>query len=103
MDICFTFQNSFSLALVLCLVLCQLGASTSVSTAAAASPKMVCYFTNWSQYRPDKGKYKPENVDAHLCTHLIYAFSILNHRNELVTYEWNDDVLYKSFNALKNK
>ncbi|XP_070965110.1 acidic mammalian chitinase-like [Oncorhynchus clarkii lewisi] len=87
----------------LCLVLCQFGASTSVSTAAAASPKMVCYFTNWSQYRPDKGKYKPENVDAHLCTHLIYAFSILNHRNELVTYEWNDDVLYKSFNALKTK
>ncbi|CAB1315311.1 unnamed protein product [Coregonus sp. 'balchen'] len=87
----------------LCLVLCQLGASNSVSTAAAASPKMVCYFTNWSQYRPDKGKYKPENVDPHLCTHLIYAFSIINSRNELVTYEWNDDVLYKSFNALKNK
>uniref|UniRef100_A0A4W5QWK3 chitinase n=1 Tax=Hucho hucho TaxID=62062 RepID=A0A4W5QWK3_9TELE len=80
-----------------------LGASTSVSTTAAASPKMVCYFTNWSQYRPDKGKYKPENVDPHLCTHLIYAFSIINSRNELVTYEWNDDVLYKSFNALKTK
>uniref|UniRef100_A0A4W5QGB9 chitinase n=1 Tax=Hucho hucho TaxID=62062 RepID=A0A4W5QGB9_9TELE len=87
----------------LCLVLCQLDASTSVSTTAAASPKMVCYFTNWSQYRPDKGKYKPENVDPHLCTHLIYAFSIINSRNELVTYEWNDDVLYKSFNALKTK
>ncbi|KAK7880269.1 hypothetical protein WMY93_030636 [Mugilogobius chulae] len=77
----------------LCLVLCQLGTAT----------EMVCYFTNWSQYRPGEGKYLPQDVDPFLCTHLIYAFSIINHNNELVTYEWNDDVLYKSFNALKTK
>jgi len=40
-------------------------------------------------------------VDPHLCTHLIYAFSIINYANELVTYEWNDETLYKSFNGLK--
>ncbi|XP_055016532.1 acidic mammalian chitinase-like [Boleophthalmus pectinirostris] len=77
----------------LCLVLCQLGSATD----------MVCYFTNWSQYRPGEGKFLPQNVDPFLCTHLIYAFSVINHANELVTYEWNDDVLYKAFNALKNK
>ncbi|XP_052396005.1 acidic mammalian chitinase-like isoform X2 [Carassius gibelio] len=65
--------------------------------------QLACYFTNWSQYRPDAGKYLPENVDPHLCTHLIYAFSIINQANELVTYEWNDDTLYKSFNGLKEK
>uniref|UniRef100_A0A3B5AYI1 Acidic mammalian chitinase n=1 Tax=Stegastes partitus TaxID=144197 RepID=A0A3B5AYI1_9TELE len=64
---------------------------------------MVCYFTNWSQYRPGQGKFMPQNVDPFLCTHLIYAFSIINYANELVTYEWNDDVLYKSFNDLKTK
>ncbi|TNN73529.1 Acidic mammalian chitinase [Liparis tanakae] len=42
-------------------------------------------------------------ADPNLCTHLIYAFSIINPSNELVTYEWNDDVLYKSFNALKTR
>uniref|UniRef100_A0A6Q2WYT4 chitinase n=1 Tax=Esox lucius TaxID=8010 RepID=A0A6Q2WYT4_ESOLU len=72
-------------------------------TLSACMCQMVCYFTNWSQYRPDKGKYKPENVDPQLCTHLIYAFSIINSRNELVTYEWNDEDLYKSFNNLKTK
>uniref|UniRef100_A0A671LM01 Acidic mammalian chitinase n=1 Tax=Sinocyclocheilus anshuiensis TaxID=1608454 RepID=A0A671LM01_9TELE len=68
----------------------------------AFSMEMGCYFTNWSQYRPGIGKYTPANVDPFLCTHLIYAFSIINQNNELVTYEWNDDVLYKAFNDLKN-
>lgn len=43
----------------------------------------------------------PANVDPFLCTHLIYAFSIINYASELVTYEWNDETLYQSFNALK--
>ncbi|KAJ4934728.1 hypothetical protein JOQ06_007511 [Pogonophryne albipinna] len=43
----------------------------------------------------------PQNVDPNLCTHLIYAFSGINNANELVTIEWNDDQLYKSFNGLK--
>ncbi|KAL7837324.1 hypothetical protein SRHO_G00270350 [Serrasalmus rhombeus] len=64
---------------------------------------MVCYFTNWSQYRPGVGKYMPSNVDPFLCTHLIYAFAMVNHANELVTYEWNDETLYQAFNALKNR
>uniref|UniRef100_A0AAY4E946 Acidic mammalian chitinase n=1 Tax=Denticeps clupeoides TaxID=299321 RepID=A0AAY4E946_9TELE len=63
--------------------------------------QLICYFTNWSQYRPESGKFLPENVDPHLCTHLIYAFSIINSDNELTTVEWNDETLYKSFNDLK--
>ncbi|XP_058488480.1 acidic mammalian chitinase-like [Solea solea] len=77
----------------LCLVMCQL----------ATASQMACYFTNWSQYRPGTGKYTPQNVDPFLCTHLIYAFSIINNNNELVTYEWNDETLYKAFNGLKSK
>uniref|UniRef100_A0AAY4C7R6 Acidic mammalian chitinase n=1 Tax=Denticeps clupeoides TaxID=299321 RepID=A0AAY4C7R6_9TELE len=61
-----------------------------------------CYFTNWSQYRPGDGKYTPANVDPFLCTHLFYAFAMINSANELVTYEWNDEVLYQAFNSLKN-
>ncbi len=68
----------------------------------AFSMEMGCYFTNWSQYRPGTGKYTPANVDPFLCTHLFYAFAMINHANELITYEWNDETLYKAFNELKN-
>uniref|UniRef100_A0A4W4EP37 chitinase n=1 Tax=Electrophorus electricus TaxID=8005 RepID=A0A4W4EP37_ELEEL len=68
-----------------------------------AASQLICYFTNWSQYRPNDGKYLPDNIDPFLCTHLIYAFSIINNANELSTYEWNDETLYKSFNGLKQR
>ncbi|KAG1939626.1 chitotriosidase-1 [Pimephales promelas] len=69
----------------------------------AFTMEMGCYFTNWSQYRPGIGKYTPANVDPFLCTHLLYAFAMINHANELITYEWNDETLYKAFNELKNR
>ncbi|XP_069560279.1 LOW QUALITY PROTEIN: acidic mammalian chitinase-like [Brachyistius frenatus] len=68
-----------------------------------SSTKLVCYFTNWSQYRLGAGTYLPSDVDPNLCTHLIYAFSIISPSNELSTYKWNDEVLYKSFNDLKHR
>ncbi|KTG03742.1 hypothetical protein cypCar_00014968, partial [Cyprinus carpio] len=65
--------------------------------------RLVCYFTNWSQYRAGTAKYLPENVDPNLCTHLIYAFAIVNYANNIASSEWNDVTLYSTFNALKNR
>ncbi|XP_048408855.1 acidic mammalian chitinase-like [Stegostoma tigrinum] len=65
-----------------------------------SSYKLVCYYTNWAQYRPEGGKFFPENIDPCLCTHLIYAFGSLAN-NELTTYEWNDEPMFKRFNDLK--
>ncbi|XP_078054039.1 acidic mammalian chitinase-like [Mustelus asterias] len=64
--------------------------------------RLVCYFTNWSQYRPGAGKFLPENVDPCLCTHVIYSFAGMKH-NQITTTEVNDVKLYHSFNSLKNK
>ncbi|KAK3086618.1 hypothetical protein FSP39_021076 [Pinctada imbricata] len=49
----------------------------------------MCYYTNWSQYRVGDGKFLPEDIDAFLCTHIMYAFAKLN-GNSLTNYEWND-------------
>ncbi|NWS78732.1 CHIA chitinase, partial [Crotophaga sulcirostris] len=70
--------------------------------SAGSAYVLSCYFTNWAQYRPGPGKFMPDNIDPCLCDHLIYAFAGMNN-NEITTYEWNDETLYKSFNGLKNQ
>ncbi|XP_003784078.1 acidic mammalian chitinase isoform X1 [Otolemur garnettii] len=64
--------------------------------------QLVCYFTNWAQYRPGLGRFKPDDIDPCLCTHLIYAFAGMQN-NEITTIEWDDVTLYQAFNGLKNK
>uniref|UniRef100_A0A671EIT1 Chitotriosidase-1 n=1 Tax=Rhinolophus ferrumequinum TaxID=59479 RepID=A0A671EIT1_RHIFE len=66
-----------------------------------SATKLVCYFTNWAQYRAGAARFLPGNVNPHLCTHLIYAFAGMNNHH-LSTIEWNDEQLYKEFNGLKN-
>jgi chitinase len=53
-------------------------------------PAVVCYYTNWAQYRNGPGRFYPENIDPNLCTHIIYAFAQLNN-GVIAAYEWNDE------------
>ncbi|XP_008575859.1 PREDICTED: chitotriosidase-1 isoform X1 [Galeopterus variegatus] len=62
--------------------------------------KLVCYFSNWAQYREGVARFLPRDVDASLCTHLIYAFAGMSH-HQLSSVEWNDEALYQEFNGLK--
>lgn len=43
-----------------------------------SSQRVVCYMTNWSFYRRNEGKFVPENLDAKLCTEIIYSFATLD-------------------------
>ncbi|XP_067672469.1 chitotriosidase-1-like [Haliotis asinina] len=78
----------------------------ALHAAQGAELRRVCYYTNWSQYRPDKGKFTPENVDPNLCTHYVYAFAILL-GNRVKAFEWNDlstqwsKGMFERFMALK--
>ncbi|XP_047609876.1 chitotriosidase-1 isoform X2 [Phacochoerus africanus] len=65
-----------------------------------SAAKLVCYFTNWTQYREGAARFLPKDVDPNLCTHLIYAFAGMNN-HQLSSTEWNDEALYKDFNGLK--
>ncbi|XP_078098082.1 acidic mammalian chitinase-like [Mustelus asterias] len=65
--------------------------------------KLICYFTNWAQHRPGIGKFMPENIPPCLCTHLIYAFAIINNAHRIAIKETNDEALYATFNGLKRK
>ncbi|CAF3291975.1 unnamed protein product [Rotaria sp. Silwood2] len=66
--------------------------STISSTKSSLQEKkrIVCYYTNWSQYRPDQAKFYPEDLDGSLCTHIIYAFAVLNN-SKLTPFQSNDE------------
>ncbi|XP_022315648.2 acidic mammalian chitinase-like isoform X1 [Crassostrea virginica] len=78
----------------------------SLANIGETKYKMVCYYTNWSQYRNGVGKFFPPDIDPHLCTHIVYAFGKLV-GNKITNFEWNDNDeynnLYKQVNDLKMK
>nr|CAD7429086.1 unnamed protein product [Timema monikensis] len=41
---------------------------------ALADKKVVCYFESWAVYRTGDGAFNIEDIDASLCTHLLYSF-----------------------------
>ncbi|XP_022240292.1 chitinase-3-like protein 1 [Limulus polyphemus] len=70
--------------------------------------KVVCYLGSWANYRWGDGKYKIENIDPFLCTHLIYGFAKLDHNNQIAPFDNYLDLAenwglgaYKRFNNLK--
>uniref|UniRef100_A0A8D8USC8 Probable chitinase 3 n=1 Tax=Cacopsylla melanoneura TaxID=428564 RepID=A0A8D8USC8_9HEMI len=94
-------------------------ASSANSAVAAASSKssvksskddpkykIVCYYTNWSQYRTKIGKFQPEDISPDLCTHIIFAFGWLK-KGKLSSFESNDETkdgkvgLYDRIDQLK--
>jgi len=83
-----------------------------VSTRSGHGDWIVCYYTNWSQYRPGLGQFFPEDIDPGLCTHMVFSFAKMCNSSSgwtLCPYEWNDqdepwaDGLYTRMKNLKNR
>ena len=51
---------------------------SSALTKANTDKKVVCYFSNWAGLRSGDGRFIPENIDARLCSHVVYAFAKLD-------------------------
>ncbi|XP_048487394.1 probable chitinase 2 [Plutella xylostella] len=49
-----------------------------INYVVSSEKKIVCYYGSWSYYRHGNGKFEIENINPHLCTHLIYTFVGLN-------------------------
>lgn len=84
--------------LALCLLLCGLHQGD-------AQNRRVCYVSNWSQYRPAGYTFRMTDIDASLCSHIIFAFANLQ-GNRMVPWEWNDDGPggnYDQLNAHKSR
>jgi hypothetical protein len=64
--------------------------------------KIVCYYTNWAQYRPRPVSYFPDNVDPNLCTHIIFAFAKINEDLELARLEVEKNFKNHTKNYLLN-
>ena len=57
-----------------------------------AEKRVVCYYTNWSVYRPGTAKFSPQNINPYLCTHLIYAFGGFTKDNTLKPFDKYQDI-----------
>ncbi|XP_006834283.1 PREDICTED: chitinase-3-like protein 1 [Chrysochloris asiatica] len=84
----------------MCLRMTQTGLVVLLLLQCCSAYKLVCYYTNWSQYREGNAKCFPDNIDPFLCTHIIYSFANISN-NEIDTLEWNDVTLYGMLNSLK--
>uniref|UniRef100_A0A0P5Y1I5 Brain chitinase and chia n=1 Tax=Daphnia magna TaxID=35525 RepID=A0A0P5Y1I5_9CRUS len=73
----------------------------------AQSSNFICYFPNWSRYRTGLGQYTVDNINPKLCTHLVYAFAVLNETTYKIKVfdSWADIDLggYQKFVALKTQ
>lgn len=62
----------------------QLDMMSSEFTVKGHNKRVVCYWGTWANYRPKLGKFTPEDVDASLCTNLIYSFAGLDAENDSI-------------------
>ncbi|XP_050466044.1 serine-rich adhesin for platelets-like [Cataglyphis hispanica] len=85
------------------LILC-LGILLTTIQNGIAERKIICYYTNWSVYRPGTAKFSPQNINPYLCTHLIYAFGGFTKDNALKPFDKYQDIEkggYAKFTGLK--
>ena len=62
-------------------------------------------FTNWAWYRQGLGKYEPEDIDPSICTHVVYAFAVLDESKLLIKPSDTivDRAFYQKITALKSR
>ncbi|XP_058058195.1 endochitinase-like [Anopheles bellator] len=76
---------------------------TIALNTVTASPRLVCYYTNWSHGRPKEYSYRIEDVPGNLCTHVAYTFlGVEEATSELVSLKPDYDNLQDGFGRFRD-
>lgn len=74
--------------------------TTISQTVISNGSRFICYFPNWGYYRTGDGKYVVDNINASLCTDLVYAFAVLDEKTyKIVEYDPDVDLGTQQFYA----
>ncbi|KAL6083871.1 hypothetical protein STEG23_031396, partial [Scotinomys teguina] len=77
------------------------GLAIVLNAQLASAYKLMCYYTREAKSRSRSGKFKPDDINPCLCTHIIYAYATI--RDNEITWinpeDWKD---YETINNLKN-
>ncbi|GJQ78436.1 hypothetical protein Trydic_g11555 [Trypoxylus dichotomus] len=70
--------------LVIAFIAAAKGTVIGNNTGPSHNKAVFCYVATYADHRPGRGNFKLENVDATLCTHIIYAFVLLNESDDSI-------------------
>ena len=62
--------------------------TTTMRPYNSTNRMMVCYSPNVAQHRDGMGQFLPENIDAGLCTHLVFSFLGVDENGGII---WDQD------------
>jgi len=77
----------------------------TLASLVSSEPRVICYWPSWSIRRKGDFKHAPEDINGTLCTHIHYAFALLDEKNlKPIDSNGSPQVdLYHRINALKKQ
>ncbi|GAB0090565.1 Glyco_hydro_18 domain-containing protein [Sergentomyia squamirostris] len=73
-----------------------------VAPSLAATDTFFCYYATWASYRNGNGKVDIEQINPHLCTHVIYTFVGLKSNGEVNLLDSWFDISLNGLNRFIN-
>ena len=62
------------------------------ASGSCGTKKVVCYYPSWAYWRSGDGKFTVEDIDFSLCSHVVYAFALLD-INTFGVRPWNSSLV----------